>query len=407
MNRAQRVRRGALAALAIVTASCSRGPLTIDTSAAGLTVHEWGTYTSVQGSNGATLEGMQHEEEALPDFVARRSPTVGGEKGIESVPEPVTQKLETPVIYFYGGDRVDRVHVTVDFPSGIVSQWFPAAATFAPAVGSLAALSGGHMEWTAELRPHADSSTMRAVPEDSVWAPARRTAAVPIAIGADVERFIFYRGLGRFDVPFRVLSSVAANKEQSYLIEAHNDSDEDIADAFLLDVHDDGGVTVPLGRVTAHAARAGIAVPPVDPGHGLDRYVSDTMDVVAAALVRSGLYADEARAMVETWSRSYFRTPGTRILYVAPRAWTDRLLPLTIGPTPVATVRTLIGRVELVTVAEENVLLTRSRTEAAGSLASSLGRFAEPKLRRVRQLAVDPLAASTLDTAIAEAAGQP
>ena len=28
----------------------------------------------------------------------------------------------------------------------------------------------------------------------------------------------------------------------------------------------------------------------------------------------------QARAMVDTWSHSYFRTPGLRVLYVVPRA---------------------------------------------------------------------------------------
>ena len=34
-----------------------------------LVVHEWGTFTSMQGSDGITLEGLHWEEEALPRFV--------------------------------------------------------------------------------------------------------------------------------------------------------------------------------------------------------------------------------------------------------------------------------------------------------------------------------------------------
>src|SRR4051794_35372590 len=34
-----------------------------------LIVHEWGTFTSMQGSAGADLEGLQHETESLPAFV--------------------------------------------------------------------------------------------------------------------------------------------------------------------------------------------------------------------------------------------------------------------------------------------------------------------------------------------------
>lgn len=40
-----------------------------------LVVHEWGTYTSVQGSNGKPLPGCHHGEESLPEFVRSRADT--------------------------------------------------------------------------------------------------------------------------------------------------------------------------------------------------------------------------------------------------------------------------------------------------------------------------------------------
>src|SRR5262249_56800122 len=44
------------------------------TSDAGsLVVHEWGTFLSVQGSDGVTLGGMVDSEEVLPPFVQTRS----------------------------------------------------------------------------------------------------------------------------------------------------------------------------------------------------------------------------------------------------------------------------------------------------------------------------------------------
>jgi hypothetical protein len=36
---------------------------------ADLKVHEWGTFTSLVGSNGVPQHGMYHEDERLPDFV--------------------------------------------------------------------------------------------------------------------------------------------------------------------------------------------------------------------------------------------------------------------------------------------------------------------------------------------------
>ena len=46
-----------------------------------LTVHEWGTFTSVNSSAGALMEGMHHQEEALPaeEGPAERGEPVAGE----------------------------------------------------------------------------------------------------------------------------------------------------------------------------------------------------------------------------------------------------------------------------------------------------------------------------------------
>jgi hypothetical protein len=124
----------------------------------------------------------------------------------------------------------------------------------------------------------------------------------------------------------------------------------------------------------------------------LNHYVADAKGALFVALLDSGLFKDEALAMVNTWEKSYFRNPGNRILYVLPREWTDHLLPLQIQPQPDELKRTLVGRVEVMTFAEEQALLT-GLTQAVRSGSrfdvSTLGRFAEPKLRRVESLTRD------------------
>src|SRR6185503_17661078 len=77
---------------------------------------------------------------------------------------------------------------------------------------------------------------------------------------------------------------------------------------------------------------------------------------LAARLVGSGLYSDEAKAMVETWERSYFLTRGVRLLYLLPQAITDRTIPLTISPSPAKLARTMVIRMELVPPSQERKL---------------------------------------------------
>ena len=38
-------------------------------AATDYTLHEWGTFTSISGSDGVLLPGLEREEEALPMFV--------------------------------------------------------------------------------------------------------------------------------------------------------------------------------------------------------------------------------------------------------------------------------------------------------------------------------------------------
>jgi hypothetical protein len=373
---------------------------------APLTVHEWGTFTSMVGSVGATLPGLHHEEEALPSFVHARAPgDPAHNKGVEGTPAGVNQKLETPVLYFYS-DRAQPVTVKVDFPRGVVSQWYPDAAAYAPDYGTLSGTTpgGGSMTWHAQLRP--GMSGFPAVAPSDVWAPSRNVASVPVEIGTEREQFIFYRGLGAFDTQFRA----TANADGSVTIA--NASADVIPAVFLLRLHSGGGFVQNLGPLAPGASIANI-VPPVNGKEvNVDQYVADAADQVAAALRASGLTADEARAMVDTWSRSYFRTMGMRFLYVVPRTWTDALLPITITPAPASLVRTLVGRVEVLTVADEDALVN-SVTAAANSgmapatLITALGRFAEPKLRRTAELVTDPAIRQYLTTTIADATTTP
>jgi hypothetical protein len=68
-----------------------------------------------------------------------------------------------------------------------------------------------------------------------------------------------------------------------------------------------------------------------------------------AALVSSGLFDDEATAMLDTWQLSYFKSAGARIFYIVPPAWTEFVLPLQVSPTPSEIRRVMIGRLDLVT----------------------------------------------------------
>ena len=74
------------------------------------------------------------------------------------------------------------------------------------------------------------------------------------------------------------------------------------------------------------------------------------------ALVESGLNGEEAVAMVRTWQKSYFDTPGLRVFWVVPRAFTDQILPITLSPQPEELERVILGRSEVLTPGFEQLL---------------------------------------------------
>src|SRR6266436_1871673 len=88
------------------------------------TVHEWGTFLSVQGSDGVTLGGMVDNDEALPPFVESRS-IANWNRSMLRI------KGETPVTYFYT-DRPRVVQVKVDMPEGLLTHWYPNVCRFGP-----------------------------------------------------------------------------------------------------------------------------------------------------------------------------------------------------------------------------------------------------------------------------------
>ena len=98
----------------------------------------------------------------------------------------------------------------------------------------------------------------------------------------------------------------------------------------------------------------------------------------------AGLNKDEAVAMVRTWEHGYLKVPGLRLLYVLPRAEVDQILPITMTPSPDKFERVFVGRIEILLDTEEERVLT----EVANPYfrVDSLGRFAEPILRRVAEV---------------------
>ena len=359
-------------------------------------VHEWGTFTSFQASDGVERTHIAYEEHQLPAFSYDRlrmhSAAAACRAEVRSKVEPscmqrlTRQKMETPVIYFYGGP--DRVQVDVAFPRGVMTSWYPAAERWGPELGACYDKEGfayGRMTWDVELLPADETERIIPVPLDYIWAPSREVPdARVVRTGNEYEKFLFYRGLGSFGLPVTVTST-------SSTIDVSLPSA--ISEAFV--VRWDG----------RSGAIAGTTGGPLAEPHWLDEqsYLAHAKGLIGAALLESGLTDDEVGAMLGTWEHSYFLTKGTRVLYLLPGAMVDDLLPLQITPPPDQLVRTMVARVDVMTFAEEQRGLGDVQLAVAAGLRLAVDandRFFEARMRRLRELAETSEERAVIDEAI-------
>jgi hypothetical protein len=358
---------------------------------AGMVVHEWGTLLAMSGSDGISLDGMYHEEHALPSFVHARSK--------DQLRRPMSRsKMETPVIYFYT-PQVQRVEVEVGYPTGLWTQWYPQASTVRPGIvqaGSPPQARDGNISWNVIITPPAMKHNQPpATDSEALWNYARDVDAAYVTTqpgqGKDEwERFIFYRGLGEAPMPMQVRFGGGR-------VTASTSEAEGVRHLFVLRVENGRGAYTYAPSLTRTAV-LDRPVPAMSESRPLDEFVTRVSDDVARRLVESGLYEKEARAMVNTWASSYFKTEGVRLLFVLPQSWTDRFIPMRVTPAPQQLVRVMVGRMELLGPEREK------RAERAVSLLASPdaserewgfetlrseGRYVEPIVRRTLKTTTD------------------
>jgi hypothetical protein len=227
------------------------------------------------------------------------------------------------------------------------------------------------------------------------------------------ERFLFYRGLGDFALPLRAsLARASRVKDVARLSLRLENADprSPLCGVFLVYVDGDRAGFRELDDVhdALDLSPVDVALSPVEVS------TQRLVERVAARLAETPLFADEALAMARTWAHAWFGDPGLRVLYILPRAFVDRELPLSVEPgwtwnksgsdvavaqTKPVVERVFVGRLEILTPAEEQGLLAavercvrgNASERAAGEAELARhGRFLAPCLRRLLTLTDDP-----------------
>lgn len=313
----------------------------------GLTVHEWGTFTTVAAADGSSAQWLPlGGPNDLPCFVnvyknILRKSFFGSPSSLPELDyaKARTQllgsvRMETPVLYFYS-PKAMTARVRIAFPKGFITEWYPQASVNQAVVRAdslqnpqtAATIAWNDFEI---LGPQVKPSFMQGTSSSHYYA-ARATDANAVRVGATNEKFLFYRGVGGFPVPInvtvtpdgRIRLNHLGGKPRVILFENH-------AGKIGYSVVDSTVNEVILSRPALNADFASLR------------------SVLMSVLVGQGLYEKEAQAMIDTWRDSWFEE-GTRVFYIAPQQMVDVILPLTVEPKPAQVARVFVGRVEVLT----------------------------------------------------------
>jgi hypothetical protein len=226
--------------------------------------------------------------------------------------------------------------------------------------------STGILEWR-DIR--VQPSTAPAFPVEhgqSRYYAARHTDAAPLVVSGQPEKFLFYRGVGRFEVP------LAARISEDGRILVENRGKDPVPGVILFENRGSRFGYRNVGTVGASAT--------VDPP-ALNSSFAQLQRDLEAMLVGQGLFDKEAHAMVETWIDSWFEE-GSRLLYVVPGHLVDTMLPVQIEPAPSQISRVFVGRIELISPATTQAV-QRAIEARDGAALVPYGRFLDPVLARI------------------------
>jgi hypothetical protein len=367
----------------VVEWSAAGGPVDLPSTAdsgenvRGLTVHEWGTFTSVAGPDGTAVDWLPAGGPTdLPCFV---NVSHSGAKGLTvdaqgGRADRAKIRMETPVLYFYS-PKEETVNVKVSFPNGMMTEWYPSA-TLGPVsqwdVKKQFPNVTSTIAWNnVQIRPGA-AETFPFDLESSHYYAARETGSAPVRVGKEQEKFLFYRGIASFEPPISV--KVTADER----IAVTNLGDAEIPSIILFE-NRGGKVGYSVHRGLSHSSgKAGIPRPVVLNPPELTSSVESLQKDLETVLRNEGIFPREARAMVETWKDTWFEQ-GTRVFYIVPPRTVDSILPLEITPKPVSVARAFVGRLEVITSATREDVRKAVISNDAGML-ETYGRFLEPIL---------------------------
>ncbi len=331
-----------------------------------LIVHEWGTFTSRYTGMGDPYMNLHITiDEPVPNFVHHinfdttyQIRTRIGKSDFYITNQKlelgdVSIKMETPVLYFYSNTAINNLEVDVVFPQGSISEFYPLpikgenaeyVAERAYRSPNFPKLSFreyyGFAKWNINIL--APDNTAQPTQSDEsvphVWLAPRMTKANMIESNGEIEKYIFYRGLGAFENPI-----IPKYTKSGDIVVTNNGGEIPYA---LVYEKDTNGKRYIWGAQSI--AKNGSKLFIKNRTEITDHIWNDLYRMgFIEALVKAGLYEDEAEAMLNTWNTSYFDKEGIKVFWIVPRSFTDEILPISFSKPIASLERVMVGRTEI------------------------------------------------------------
>jgi hypothetical protein len=312
-----------------------------------LRAHEWGTFTTLHWPNSGknvawyqpTTGASATEVGELPDFVVgmRRSKAMAS----------VTARMETPVIYFYT-DKKQTVDVTAKYVDGFITEVFPVGGMFGEWKGLVLTppAKAGDLADQLAMDPKLPDNhyfQARAVPDAAFVSRQGLLDEAGKAAPDQVERFLFYRGMGEFQT-----GMFAGMSPEGELYVNNLNKDFGVKHSWVLRNTGEKLSWQKLEPFIAYDKKKSKAVSFQLDSLSQNENAEETLKIsMVSALEDAGLTNAEAAAMVATWDEQWYKEPGQRVFSIVPQALIDQKLPLTISPTPSELVRVFVHRQEV------------------------------------------------------------
>ena len=347
----------------LASGALSSNNLKAQDSVKPLNIHEWGTMTSWHRSSGEALGGLNNtaHQDVLPAFVHALN-----NRGLQSFEKDgsvaghadVTMRLETPVVYFYPDatfDKSKKINFKASFTAGLLNEFYPKAITWDTNIMGgrqygprLHETSRSSLEWK-----DIELGGNWPVPQTNmpVWLAPRQVKATKVRVGSEVEHYLFYRGVANIPSLLATQHSKTKNYLKISTPAEHTLHFQKliIPSAWYISIQPDKTLAFKnLGTLILNKSNNLLLETKYQfPENTYTQAGKAKLrEEIHQALVRDGLFDDEAWAMLNTWDSSYFEQNGERILFIAPKAWMDHYIPLEVS-VPSQITRVFVGRIDL------------------------------------------------------------